>query len=115
MKKLASKSGLTLIEMLVTILILVFLVLGIGTCMDSALNIYDEAKFESNSASMANIVNTSLADILRYSDISPIRPKLSADISPIRQGQRSPMWISFSQTMNMLSEMRTLRFRMTAF
>ncbi len=68
MKKLASKSGLTLIEMLVTILILVFLVLGIGTCMDSALNIYDEAKFESNSASMANIVNTSLADILRYSD-----------------------------------------------
>ena len=68
MKKLASKSGLTLIEMLVTILILVFLALGIGTCMDSALNIYDESKFESNSASMANIVNTSLADILRYSD-----------------------------------------------
>lgn len=68
MKKLTSKGGFTLIEMLATLLILVFLVLGIGTGMDSAVRIYDEAKFESNSASMANIVNTSLGDILRYSD-----------------------------------------------
>ncbi len=68
MKKLAKKSGFTLIEMLATLLILVFLILGIGTGMDSAVRIYDEAKFEANSASMANIVNTSLGDILRYSD-----------------------------------------------
>lgn len=68
MKKLASKSGFTLIEMLATLLILVFLILGIGTGMDSAVRIYDEAKFEANSASMANIVNTSLGDILRYAD-----------------------------------------------
>lgn len=68
MKKLAKKSGFTLIEMLATLLILVFLILGIGTGMDSAVRIYDEAKFEANSASMANIVNTSLGDILRYAD-----------------------------------------------
>ena len=68
MKKLTSKGGFTLIEMLATLLILVFLVLGIGTGMDSALTIYDEARFESNSAAMANIVNTSLGDILRYSE-----------------------------------------------
>lgn len=68
MKKLTSKGGFTLIEMLATLLILVFLVLGIGTGMDSALRIYDEARFESNSAAMANIVNTSLGDILRYSE-----------------------------------------------
>ncbi len=54
--------------MLATLLILVFLILGIGTGMDSAVRIYDEAKFEANSASMANIVNTSLGDILRYAD-----------------------------------------------
>ena len=68
MKKIASKSGFTLIEMLATLLILVFLILGIDTGMDSAVRVYDEAKFEANSASMANIVNTSLGDILRYSD-----------------------------------------------
>lgn len=68
MKKITSKSGFTLIEMLATLLILVFLILGIDTGMDSAVRVYDEAKFEANSASMANIVNTSLGDILRYSD-----------------------------------------------
>ncbi len=69
MKKLKSKGGFTLVEMLATILILVFLILGIGTGMDSALTIYNEAKFEANSASMADIVNTSLGDILRYAYI----------------------------------------------
>jgi len=69
MTKLKSSAGFTLVEMLVTIVILVMLVIGIGTGMDSAHRIYYEAKFQSNSATAADIVNTSLSDILRYSDV----------------------------------------------
>ncbi len=80
MKKLRSSGGFTLIEMLATLLILVFLILGIDTGMDSALRIYDEAKFQSNSASMANIVNTSLGDILRYAvDVEVVDPNVGIE------------------------------------
>ncbi len=69
MKRLKTKKGMTLVEMLVTLLILVFLIVGIGTCMSSAIRIYDEATFEADSATLAGIVNNTLSDILRFSTV----------------------------------------------
>ena len=67
MKKLKSNAGFTLIEILVALAILVVLVVGMGASMNAGTRIYHEATFESDSASMAGILNTNLGDILRYS------------------------------------------------
>lgn len=67
MKKLKSKSGFTLIEMVTAMAILVFLIIGMGATMDAGAQIYHEAIFEADSATLADILNTSLGDILRYS------------------------------------------------
>ena len=69
MNKLKNRSGMTLMEMLVSILILVMLVVAMGTGMNSGMRIYEDAIFESNSATLANIVNTTLSDILRYCEV----------------------------------------------
>lgn len=61
------KRGFSLLEMMVALAILVFIVIGIGVGMDAGIDIYKEAIFEADSASMAGIVNTNLGDILRYS------------------------------------------------
>lgn len=68
MKKLKSKAGMTLVEMLVSLLILVFLVVGMGPGMETASRIYQDATFESDSAMLARIVNNAMGDILRYAD-----------------------------------------------
>ena len=65
--KARAKRGFSLLEMLVALAILVFIVLGIGVGMDAGIDIYKEAIFEADSASMAGIVNSNLGDILRYS------------------------------------------------
>ncbi len=67
MHKLKSKAGLSLLEMLLALMILVFLVLGMGVGMDAGSRIYRESWFENESASLAGILNTALGDILRYS------------------------------------------------
>ncbi len=67
MEKCKSKQGFTLIEMLATVLILILLVMGIGVGMDAGSRIYQDATFESDSATLAGILNTNLGDILRYS------------------------------------------------
>ena len=67
MKKLKNKGGFTLIEMMCALLILVLLVMGMGVGMEAGGRIYREAVFESESATLAGILNTSLGDILRYS------------------------------------------------
>jgi len=67
MSKLKNKAGLTLIEMMVALLIMVFLVLGMGVGMDSGSRVYQSAIFEADSAALADTLNTSLGDILRYS------------------------------------------------
>lgn len=61
-------AGFTLIEMMVTILILVILVVGMGTGMSAAVRVYQESVFESDSASLAGILNTTLGDVFRYSE-----------------------------------------------
>lgn len=62
-----AKRGFSLLEMMVALAILVFIVLGIGVGMDAGIDIYKEAIFEADSASMAGIINSNLGDILRYS------------------------------------------------
>lgn len=66
MNKRNNKAGFTLMELLVALMIMVFLVIGIGVGMDAGGRIYQEATFETDSASLAGILNTHLGDILRY-------------------------------------------------
>lgn len=68
MKKLKRKSGLTLIEMIISILILVFMVIGIGPGMDTAAKIYRESTFDTDSAMLADVINNTMGDILRYAE-----------------------------------------------
>lgn len=68
MKKRNGKSGMTLLEMLVSLLILTLLVTAMGTGMELARKIYEDAVFESESAALAAIVNTALGDVLRYAE-----------------------------------------------
>jgi len=79
MKKLRNRRGVTLIEMLCALLILVMLVMGIGVGMDAGSRIYRDAIFESESATLAGILNTSLSDVLRYS--SDIREVTAAEMA----------------------------------
>lgn len=67
MSKLKNNSGMTLIEMLCALLILVVMIVGMGSTMDAGTRIYQEAIFESDSATLAGILNTAMGDILRYS------------------------------------------------
>lgn len=65
-QKLKSKAGMTLMEVMVSLLIMVLLVVGMGTGMDAGMRVYADAHFESSSASLAGYINTSLTDMLRY-------------------------------------------------
>lgn len=67
MKKMRNNAGFSLLEMLVAIAILVILVVAIGTSMEAGTRIYKDATFESESGTLAGILNTSMGDILRYS------------------------------------------------
>jgi len=78
MKKLRSRAGMTMVELLIGLLILVFLVIGIGVGMDSGSRVHQESLFESNSASLAGILNTALGDILRHSE--DIRPNTGSNL-----------------------------------
>lgn len=66
LKKLHSKAGMTLMEMMVSLLIMVLLVLAMGTGMNAGVRVYNDANFESHSASLAANINTALTDMLRY-------------------------------------------------
>ena len=70
MKKLKNNAGFSLIELLCALLILVILVMGIGVGMDTGTQIYFDATFEADSATLAGILNTSIGDILRFSSVS---------------------------------------------
>ena len=67
MRKTKNKRGFTLIELLVTLLILVLLMVAMGTGMSTAVKVYRESVFHSNSAALASMLNTTLEDMLRYS------------------------------------------------
>lgn len=67
MRKQRKNAGFTLIELLCALLVMVFLIMGIGVGMDAGSEIYDEATFEAESATLAGIINTAIGDILRFS------------------------------------------------
>lgn len=75
MKKLLDSKGMSLIEMMVALLITVLLVVAMGTGISSATKVYQETTFANDANSMANIVNSSITDILRYS----MKPRVPAD------------------------------------
>lgn len=66
MKKLKTSSGLTLMELLASLLVLTLLVTAMGTGMDAALGSWRDSLFHTNSAALEAIVNTTLGDLLRY-------------------------------------------------
>lgn len=68
MEKLRSRAGFTLIETMITLLILVILVMGMDSGMQTAVRVYKEATFFADSHSLASMLDTSLGDVLRYSE-----------------------------------------------
>lgn len=68
MKKMENQKGFTLIELLVTLMILVLLMVAMGTGMSTAVKVYRESVFHSNSSALASMLNTTLEDMLRYSN-----------------------------------------------
>lgn len=72
MKKLKSSGGFTLIEVLVSMLILTFLVIGMGPGMKTAMTVYQESTFQSSSTALIGTMNATLGDVLRYAeDVEP--------------------------------------------
>lgn len=61
-------AGFTLIETLVTTLILVIIVIGMDSGLNSAVRIYDESVFYSDSHTLASIMDATLGDVLQYSE-----------------------------------------------
>lgn len=73
MKKRRSSGGFTLMEVLVSMLILTFLIIGMGPGMKTALSVYRESTFQSGSTALIGTLNATLEDVLRYAeDIEPL-------------------------------------------
>ena len=70
MKHAQGQSGMTLIEMLAAILVLTLLICAMGTGMEAAMGIYQESVFQSESAAMADILNTAMEDVLGFSHMT---------------------------------------------
>lgn len=66
-KKLKSKKGFTLIEMIACTATLVLVTLICTTGMNMATKSYNESMFESNSQKLEYMLNLAVGDILRYS------------------------------------------------
>lgn len=67
MKRMKSKAGFTLMEMLATLLVLLIMTSGVVFSMGAGIRIYQESVFESHSALLMDTLNNSLSDILRNS------------------------------------------------
>lgn len=79
MKKLRSKAGLTLMEMMAALLVMVLLVVGMGTGMDAGMRVYRDSKFETDSAALVDIMNTSMSDLFRYAENITSKETLSSE------------------------------------
>lgn len=87
MKKLRSAKGFTLIEILVSMLILTFLVIGMGPGMKTALTVYQESTFQSSSTALIGTVNATLGDVLRYAEDVRI-------VTPVEEGEENTFTFS---------------------
>ena len=70
--KITGKAGTTLIEMLVSLLVLVMLTAGINTVMAAGSRVYHVTASHTKISILASNINTTLTDILRYSDIKMV-------------------------------------------
>ena len=68
------RSGFTLVETLVSILILVIMVAATTTGMNAAVRIYKEATFHANSATLESMLRATLEDLLSYAQDVQTRP-----------------------------------------
>lgn len=67
--KITQKAGMTLMEMLVSMLVLVLLTAGINIAMTAGTHAYHEISSNTRISTLAANINTALTDILRYSDV----------------------------------------------
>lgn len=76
-----NRKGFSLMEMLVTLLILVLLVMGMNSGLSAAVRVYDEAVFYSDSRTLAGMLDTTLSDLFRFSEqIKPVSAVSSEDL-----------------------------------
>ena len=68
LKKLKNNSGLSLIEMLVAIGILVILIVGMESGISAGTRAYSESMFQSNCSQLTGILNSAMGDALRNSE-----------------------------------------------
>jgi type II secretory pathway pseudopilin PulG len=68
MMKLRSRRGLTLVEALMTVMILSLISLAIATGLIVATRAQSQSIFESESGLVANTINLALSDVLRYAE-----------------------------------------------
>ena len=68
MKKLKTNGGFTLMEVLASMLILTFLVIGMGPGMKTAMTVYRESVFQSSSTALIGAMNATLEDVLRFAE-----------------------------------------------
>lgn len=68
MKKLRSSGGFTLMEVLASILILTFLIIGMGPGMKTALSVYRQSAFQSGSTALIGTLNATLEDVLHFAE-----------------------------------------------
>jgi type II secretory pathway pseudopilin PulG len=68
MAKLRSSRGLTLVEALITVMILALVSLAVATGLIVATRAQSESIFESESGLLANTINLALSDVLRYAE-----------------------------------------------
>lgn len=79
MKKLKSSGGFTLMEVLASMLILTFLVIGMGPGMKTAMTVYQESTFQSSSTALIGTMNATLGDVLRYAEDVELLDKVEDD------------------------------------
>lgn len=79
MKKLKTSGGFTLMEVLVSMLILTFLVIGMGPGMKTAMTVYQESTFQSSSTALIGTMNATLGDVLRYAEDVEKGEKVSSE------------------------------------
>lgn len=65
-KKLASRGGLTLVELLAAIMILALIGVGMATGMTAAIQTYERSVFASETLVLQDTINTTLGEYLRY-------------------------------------------------
>lgn len=76
-----NRKGFSLMEMMVTLLILVLLVMGMDSGLRAAIRVYDEAVFYSDSRTLAGMLDTTLSDLFRFSEqIKPVSSVSSEDL-----------------------------------